>query len=350
MTIMTRRSALASGSGLVGASLLPRAAFAQATKEASMAFGPATAVYAASQVADEKGFFKAEGLTYKLIAGNAGTHGRQTLAAGQALYAHGDASHALQLTTRGKPCKIIMATQMVASTSTIVVRKDLFDAGITTPEKLAAYKRPDGTKPVVAATAIGSGTWMYGTYVFESKGLGDKINWVAGGGLKTMLPGLETKQFDAIMTVPSWVVEAEAKGFGKVLYSATDKAAFQGVFGGNVPVLVVYTLAETTKDEKDRTQAFVNGMYQAIKYMKTAPVAELQALIGKKYYDGIDEPSLRAELVFDRETWDYTGRISKEDFERGGKVWYRQGTDIPPAKFEDIVDMSFLDAAQKKFG
>ena len=33
----------------------------------------------------------------------------------------------------------------------------------------------------------------------------------------------------------------------------------------------------------------------------------------------------------------------------GGKVWYRKGSDIPESKFEDLVDMSFLEAAQAKF-
>ena len=172
-------------------------------------------------IAEAKGYFKSENLDFKLVVGNAGTHGRQALAAEQALFAHGDASHPLQLSTRGKKCKIVMATQMIASISNIVVRKDLYDAGITTVEKLADYKRPDGAKPIVAATAIGSGTWMYGTYVFESKKLGDRINWVAGGGPKTMFPGLETKQFDAIMAVPGWVIECEAKGFGKVIYDTS---------------------------------------------------------------------------------------------------------------------------------
>ena len=51
-----------------------------------------------------------------------------------------------------------------------VVRKDLYDAGITSIEKLAAYKRPDGAKAIVAATAIGSGTWVYGTYVSRRAG------------------------------------------------------------------------------------------------------------------------------------------------------------------------------------
>ena len=203
------------GAGLFGGRSLAQA------RLASLAYGPATGVYSLGPIADAKGFLKAEGLDFKLVVGNAGTHGRQSLAAGQALFAHGDASHPLQLSTRGKKAKIVLATQMIASIANIVVRKDLFDAGIDSVEKLAAYKRPNGGKPILAATAIGSGTWMYGTYTFESKGLGNTVTWVAGGGLNTMLPALETKQFDAIMAVPGWVIEAESKGFGKAIFDTS---------------------------------------------------------------------------------------------------------------------------------
>src|SRR5215212_11372817 len=162
MTI-TRRNALQGGSALLGASLVASRSIAQ-TRQVSLAYGPATAVYSLGPIADAKGFLKAEGLDLKLVMGNAGTHGRQSLAAAQALFAHGDTSHPLQLSTRGKKAKIVLATQMIASIANIVVRKDLFDAGIDSVEKLAAYRRPNGGKPVLAATAIGSGTWMYGTY------------------------------------------------------------------------------------------------------------------------------------------------------------------------------------------
>ena len=345
---INRRDALLGGSALAASGMLPQVAHA-AGSPATLAFGPSSAIYSLGKIALEKGFFEKEGVDLKLVIGNAGTHGRQALAAGQALYAHGDASHSLQLSNRGKKCKIIMASQMIASISNIVVRKDLFDAGIKTVEDLGAYKRPDGSKPIVAATAIGAGTWMYGTYVFESKKLSDKINWVAGGGPKTLFPGLETKQFDAIMAVPSWVIEAEDKNFGRVIYDTSKKGVFTDVFGGTVPVLVLYTLEETTKDEKVKTQSFVNAMYQAMQWTKTAPIDDVYALVGKKYYDGYDEKATKVELAFDRETWGYTGRIEKADFERGGKVWYRAGTDIPPTNFEDIVDMSFLESAQAKF-
>ena len=191
---------------------------------------------------------------------------------------------------------------------------------------------------------------MYGTYTFESKGLGNTVTWVAGGGLNTMLPALETKQFDAIMAVPGWVIEAESKGFGKAIFDTSKPGVFTGAYGGTVPVLVIYTLEDTIEQNRSLVQSFVNGLYQAMLWVKKTPVDEVHALVAEKYFPGQDPTALKAEIGFDKATWDYTGRIDKASFERGGKVWYRAGTDIPEARFEDIVDMSFLDAAQARFG
>jgi sulfonate transport system substrate-binding protein len=345
---ITRRQALIAGSAVLGATLPARLARAQGAV-ATLAFGPATAVYALGMIAEAKGFFKAENLDFKLVLGNAGTHGRQALAAGQALFAHGDASHPLQLSTRGKKCKIILATQMISSISNIVVRKDLYDAGIDTVEKLADYKRPDGAKPIIAATAIGSGTWMYGTYVFESKKLGDRMNWVAGGGPKTMFPGLETKQFDAIMAVPGWVIEAESKGFGRVIYDTSKPGVFEAAFGGTVPVLVIYTLDETVQQNRAMVQSFVNALVQTMKWVKATPIDDVYKTVVDKYFSGVDPVAVKVEMEFDKKTWAYDGRIDRASFERGGKVWYRKGSDIPESKYEDLVDMSFLETALAKF-
>jgi len=346
--LITRRRALASGAAIAGTSLLGVASHAQ-SKPASIAFGPVSPVYAISMIAELKGYFKDEGLDPKLLTGNSGTFGRQTLAADQALFAHGDASHPLQLTARGKPCKILLATEMVCSYANIVVRQDLFEAGLTSVEKLAAYRRPDGAKPVVAATAIGSGTWVYGTYVFESRGLGDRVNWVAGGGTNTMFPSLQTKQFDAIMAPPSWIVEVEKKGFGKVIYDTSKPGIFEKDFGGTIPVLVIYTLKDTVEQDKALVQAFVNAIYRAMAWVKATPLVEVQALVAPKYFAGIDPDAVSAELGFDTSTWGYDGNIDKASYARGAKPWYRKGTDIPEMNYEEMVDPSFLAAAKAKY-
>lgn len=347
MTI-TRRQALIAGSALAGSSLFPGMLRAQG-KSATLTFGPVSPVYGIGMIAELKGYFKDEGLDAKLLTGHSGTFGRQTLAAGQATFAHGDASHPLQLTAHGKPCKMLLATEMVCSYANIVVRKDLYDSGITSVEKLADYKRPDGAKPIVAATAIGSGTWVYGTYVFEARGLGDKVNWVAGGGPKTMFPSLETKQFDAIMAPPSWVIEVEHKSFGKLIYDPSKPGVFDHDFGGTIPVLVIYALQDTIEQDRATVQAFINAIHRAMKWMREAPLKEVQALVAPKYFSGVDSEAVRAELGFDPSTWSYSGTIDKPSFERGGKVWYRKGTEIPATKYEDVVDMSFLETAQAKY-
>ncbi|MDH2347452.1 ABC transporter substrate-binding protein [Bradyrhizobium sp. SSUT77] len=344
---ITRREALIAGSAFAAAGF-PRMLSAE-EKLASIAFGPVSPVYAIAMIAEMKGYFKDEGLKPKLVPGNSGTFGRQTLAAEQAMFAHGDASHPLQLSARGKPCKILLATEMVCSYANIVIRKDLYDSGITSVEKLAAYKRANDAKPIVAATAIGSGTWVYGTYVFEARGLSDKVNWVAGGGPNTMFPSLETKQFDAIMAPPSWTVEIEKKGFGKVIYDTAKPGEFEKDFGGTVPVLVIYALADTVTQDKATVQAFVNAIYRAMKWVKATPLAEVQALVAPKYFSGTDSDAVAAELGFDTSTWAYDGSIDKASFARGAKPWYRKGTDIPETKYEEVVDMSFLDAAKAKY-
>ncbi|MBH5397789.1 ABC transporter substrate-binding protein [Bradyrhizobium sp. CNPSo 4010] len=344
---ITRRTALIAGSAWAGTSLLPGRSRAEA-KQVSLAFGPVSPVYAIGMIAELKGYFRDEGLDSKLITGNAGTFGRQTLAAGQALFAHGDASHPLQLNARGKPCKILLATEMVCSYANIVVRQDLYESGINSVEKLASYKRADGAKPVVAATAIGSGTWVFGTYVFEARRLGDKVNWVAGGGPNTMFPSLQTRQFDAIMAPPSWIVEVEKKGFGKTIYDTSKPGVFEKDFGGTLPVLVIYTLQDTIDQDKAMVQAYVNAINRAMVYVKATPLAEVQALVAPKYFSGVDPDAVSAELGFDKSTWAYDGHIDKASFERGEKPWYRKGTDIPETRYDDVVDMSFLMAARAK--
>ncbi|MGY3124409.1 hypothetical protein ACVWXQ_008346 [Bradyrhizobium sp. S3.14.4] len=79
---ITRRQALIAGSTLAGASMLPGQLRAE-TKQVSLAFGPVSPVYAIGMIAELKGYFRDEGLDSKLVTGNAGTFGRQTLAAGQ---------------------------------------------------------------------------------------------------------------------------------------------------------------------------------------------------------------------------------------------------------------------------
>lgn len=345
----SRRVVLAGACALGAGFALRSRAFA-AEREVSLSFGPSAPIYAPTYVGLANGYFKEAGLDLKMTATDGGARSRELVAAGQILFGHGDTSHPLQLSNRSKPTKILLATQMVSSTCEIVIRRDVFDQGVTTLEAFAKWRRPGGGKPIVAPTSIGSGGWMLGTYLFESRGSTTDINWVSGGNPKTMLAGLAAKQFDAIVAQPGWQIEAEREGFGRTIYDTRKPGVWTRDFGGPIPTLSLYALAETVEREPELAQAVVEGFYKAMKWIKETPEEEIYERIGKRYFGSADPASTRAELTFDRDTSTYDGVIAREDFERGGKIWYRAGSQIKPVAYDDIVDMRFLEAARRKIG
>ena len=345
----TRRTLMAGAAGTLLAPALPR--LAHAADAASFTFGPDTPLYALSHIATERKFFAEEGIDPKVMTTDAGARGRQNVAAGEAMFGHGDASHPLQLTNRGKKAKILLVTQMVASYANHCIRQDLYDQRITTPDKLAEWKRPNGGKPVIGVTALGSGTWMFSTYLFQRRKLDRNITWVAAGGTSTALAGLKSKQFDAITTPISWQVEAEKNGFGRSIYDVRAPGVWQKDFGGYVPVSTIYALEDTINEKRETVQKVVNALVKAMAYVRATPTDQLYQTIGTKYYAGLDAAAAKEEFAFDPQTWPaYNGLLDRETFARGGDIWNRPGTDIPPTKYEDVVDMSFLEAALKKVG
>ena len=340
----TRRQVLIGGAALAGSAPISRALAAAPVRAT---YGGQDVLYAANMVAFELGLGREEGIELKLSPADAGAKARQILAAGEVDFAHGDATHPLQLSRRGKPARMLMATELIASYGNVVIRQDLYDQGVTTVAKLGDWKRPDGAKPILAASAIGSGTWMFGTYLFERAGAGRKVNWVGGGGPATILGGLQTKQFDAVMCAPSVKFAAEDKGWGRAIFDVADDAAWNATFGGPIPVATIYALETTIADEA-RTQAYVNTIYHAMKWLKGAPVEEIYAKIGSKYLGELDPAAVKRNIAWYQKIWNYGGEIPEDAFRRAAPVWYREGTDLQETAYASAVDNRFIENARRK--
>jgi NitT/TauT family transport system substrate-binding protein len=323
---------------------------AAAATAVTATFGPSGPIYAPNMVAQLAGFGAKAGLDLKLQIPDGGVKARQILAAGEAEFGHGDTSHPLQLTNRGKACKILMGMETICSYANILVRQDLYDQGLSTVTKLSQWKRPGGAKPIVAATAIGSGTWLYGTYIFGKLGAKDAVNWVAGGGTSTMLGGLKEKHFDAIMALPSWQFDAEKNGWGKTIYDVRSEKDWNAAFGGSVPTGVVYAQKSTVDAKPELVQAYVDAMYQSMQWLKSHSIDEAFALVGPKYMGDYNPEAAKREFEYFKGAWNFAGGIDKAAYERGGRVFFREGTEIQPIPYEQVVDMRFVENARKKFG
>jgi NitT/TauT family transport system substrate-binding protein len=352
----TRRSFLKTGA-VVGVGVLagwPRVARGQGTRSITVAHSVSTFVYGQHLVAKERKFFEEEGVTVpSFIVPGGGAKVVQALAAGQAMFALGDSNHPLKITEKGKDALMVFATDTRCSYANIVVRKELWDKGVRSVETLADPKLV-GRKAVVAATAIGSGTYVYGVYVLkgfrttDGKTVHDHVEWVGGGASTTMLGGLKAGKFDAIMAVPEWQWAAEDEGFGKAIYDVQDEQAWTRVFGGAIPVTVGYVLKETVERSPELVQAYVNANFRAQQWIQKAKDDEIAELLHRPYMDTFKREvvlrSIRYYLtIFD---WDFV--IEPADYENGMKVWYPIAVE-KPIPYAQATDMAFVRKAQAKF-
>lgn len=295
-------------------------------------------------------FMAAEGLDFKLITTGGGSKLREVVAAGQVQFGIADTSHVIQLINRGKPAKLLMGVDSKASITNIVVRKDLYDKGITTIGKLAALKRPDGAKPIIAVASIGGGQHMYASFIFEKLGLYNKMNWLGGGVTSTMLGSLQTGKFDAIVVVPSWQFEILDKGYGRVIFDATDDAVWNNLFGGAMPVTCVYALQSTIDNQPAVVQAYVNAMYRSMKWLETASPKQVWDATGEKYFGELGKDIALKEAAFFKPLFNYSGLVSQSSFANGGRVWFRESTEMKATTYADAVDLSFLGNSRRKYG
>jgi NitT/TauT family transport system substrate-binding protein len=350
----TRRQFLTTVGLAAGAAGVPRLARAQARKPITVTHSVSTFVYGQHLVAKEKKFFEDEGVTVpSFIVPGGGAKVVQALAAGQAMFALGDSNHPLKISEKGKDALMIFATDVRCSYANIVVRKELHDKGVRTLEALADPKLV-GRKAVVAATAIGSGTYVYGVYVLkqakaaDGKPVNDHVEWVGGGASTTMLGGLKAGKFDAIMAVPEWQWAAQDEGFGAPIYDVLDEKAWNRVFGGPIPVTVGYVLKETVEKSPDLVQAYVNANYRAQQWIKGASDAQIADLIWKPYMDTFTRDVVLRSIQYYKTIFDWDFLIEPKDYENGMKVWVPLALE-KPIPYDRAVDMSFVKKAQAKF-
>jgi NitT/TauT family transport system substrate-binding protein len=350
---ITRRDFLARAGLGVGAALgaaRPGRGAAQALKTITASHSVSTFVYGQHLVAAQKKFFEEEGLrTPDFVVPGGGAKVVQALAAGQVLFALGDSNHPLKITEKGKDALMIFATDTRCSYANIVTRKELYDRGVTSVAALADEKRV-GRKAVIAATAIGSGTYVYGVYVLKNtkaadgNPVNDHVEWVGGGASTTMLGGLKAGKFDAIMAVPEWQSAAVEEGFGRAIYDIADEKAWNRVFGGPIPVTVGYTLRETVEKSPDLVQAYVNACYRAQQWIRRATDDEVVDLLWKPYMGTFKREVVLESVRYYRTIFDWDFTIEERDYERGMKVWVPIAVD-KPIPYARAVDMRFVKKA-----
>jgi NitT/TauT family transport system substrate-binding protein len=342
-THFTRRSALT----IIAAGMATGRAFAE-DKAGRVVYPVAVPVYQSHFVADKIGYFKEAGLDCKLIQGGSGVKTREIIASSQADIGIGDVTHPMQLSNHGRAGRILMPTDTRSSSVIFIIRKDLFDQGISTLEKFADWKRPDGKKPIISVSSLGGTNHVWATYYMETMGLDQKVTWIGTGNVDTMLGSLKTKQVDVLISSQSLLNDSIDQGWGALLFDGTDEAIWNKYIGGKIPVTGHFTLQATIDKDPAKMQAYVTALWRATQWIKAHSPEEIYTTI-EPYVGSTSRGANILEITALKKVADYEGTIDAEGFARGAKVWFREMTGIKPLTPAEVVSPAFVEAAKKAY-
>jgi NitT/TauT family transport system substrate-binding protein len=342
----TRRSALTVIAG--GGALLATGRARAAGMSGIEVYPVAVPVYQTHFVADRAGFFKDAGLDVKMIQGGSGVKTREIIASSQADVGIGDITHPMQLSNHGRNGRVLMPVDTRSSSVMFIIRKDLFDQGITTLEKLTEWKRPDGKKPIISVSSLGGTNHVWASYYMEKMGLDEKITWIGTGNVDTMLGTLKTKQVDVLVSSLSLLNQSTEEGWGALLFDGTDETIWNKYIGGKVPVTSHFTVQATIDKDPAKMQAFTTAIWRATQWIKTHTPDQIYENI-EPYVGSTSRSANLLEITALQKVTDYEASIDAASFARGEKVWFREMTGIKPLTIAEVVSPTFIEAARKAY-
>jgi NitT/TauT family transport system substrate-binding protein len=344
--LFNRRSALTviAGSGVC---IVAGRTWAE-TRSGRAIYPVAVPIYQSQFVADRIGYFKEAGLDCKLIQGGSGVKTREIIASSQGDVGIGDVTHPMQLSNHGRAGRILMPTDTRSSSVIFIIRKDLWDQGITTLEKLTEWKRPDGRKPIVSVSSLGGTNHVWSSYYMETMGLAEKVTWIGTGNVDTMLGSLKSKQVDVLVSSLSLLNDSTEQGWGTLLFDGTDEAIWNKYIGGKVPVTGHFTVQSTIDKDPAKMQAFVTALWRATQWIKAHSPDEIYEVI-EPYVGSTSRTANILEITALKKVADYEGVVDAASFSRGEKVWFREMTGIKPLTIAEVVSPDFAAAAREAY-
>jgi NitT/TauT family transport system substrate-binding protein len=291
-------------------------------------------------IAERKGYFKDEGLEVEIPDFPGGARALQALLGGSVDVVSGAYEHTITQQSKGQP---IVALMVQGRYSGIVL-------GLP-KAKAAAYKGPADLKGLkIGVTAPGSSTQMFAQILLAKAGLPpDAAAFVGVGATAGAVAIMQRGEIDAIANLDPVISQLENNG---TIAAVVDTRTAQGnseVYGNAYAAGSIYVPADFLKKYPNTTQAVVNAMVRALRFIQHATPDEIVATVPPEYYT--DKELYKAALVRNLDAFKHDGAISLEAGENVARVLTTfdpglKGFKVDVAK---TVDMSFQQKAAAKY-
>jgi NitT/TauT family transport system substrate-binding protein len=278
--------------------------FAQTPEKKKVALGvggKSLLYYLPLTIAEQKGFFKDEGLEVEISDFPGGAKSLQALVGGSLDVVTGAYEHTIRMQAKGQDIRAVIELGRFPGIA----------IGIRT-EKAASYKTPADLKGMkIGVTAPGSSTNMFVNYVLATVGLTPQdVSFIGVGSAASAVAAVQKGEIDAISHLEPALTMLERSGDIKIVIDTRTEEGTKVLFGGSNPAAVLYTKESFIQNNPNTVQALVNGLYKALKWINKASPEEIAAVVPEEYLLG-DKALYIAAVKNSKPTYSVTGLISE---------------------------------------
>ncbi len=276
---------------MAGAVLLPVAlialsgARAQNSKVRIMVGGMNKQIYLPAKLAEQLGYFKAQGIDVELLDEPSGVSAENEMLAGQVDGVVGFYDHNVDLQALGKN------TESVVQFSRAPGEVELVSSKMAGTIKSAK----DFKGHTLGVTGLGSSTSFLTQYLSVKNGVPvDQITLLAVGAGNTFIAAMQQGQIDAGMTTEPTISRMLKTGDAKVLIDMRTPEKTQRALGGLYPAACLYMPTDYVNSHKAEVQKLANAFVKTLGFIARHTGAEIAAKMPNDYLVGDPDLYIKA--------------------------------------------------------
>lgn len=292
-------------------------------------------------LADQLGYFRAEGLEVAVRDFSGGALALQAVQDGAADVCSGAFEHTIRQQLRGQAYRSLVvqgrAPQLALGVSLRALPgyKDL------------GYLR--GRR--VGVSSAGSSTQLAASLVLARAGLGPRdVSFVGVGSGTAAVSALRSGQVHALCHADPIMTLLEQKADLRIVGDLRSLKAAQEMFGGSMPASCLYAPQAFLQKQPAQAQALANGIVHALKWLQTAAPADLVKAVPAGWLLG-DRGAYLAAFGRVRETYSTNGLMPDDGAATALRVLARVHPELADAKVDlaRTYTNDFVRKARQKF-
>ncbi len=272
-----RQLILASATATLG---LPLPGHAQALEKPKLTLavgGKNLLYYLPLTIAEQRGYFKAEGLDVTIVDFAGGARALQALVGGSADVVSGAFEHTVNMQAKGQRLRAFVlqgrAPQIVLGVN---------------PKTMAGYKTIADLKgKKIGVTAPGSSTNVMVNFILAKAGLKPSdVSIIGVGAGPGAVAAMRAGQIDALSNLDPVVTLLQRSGDLKIVSDTRIVAESERVFGGPMPAGCLYAPQSFIDKNPATVQALANALVRADKWIQGAGPSEIITNVPESYLLG----------------------------------------------------------------